>query len=250
MPIVEFILHCDEYIGEFINDYGNFVYAILFLVIFIETGLVIMPFLPGDSLIFAAGTFAGMGDLSFWVLFILLICAAVIGDVINYEIGKHFGRKLIRNKKFTLIKKENLDKADALIAKYGSFAVFIKRFMPIIRTIVPFVVGMGKLEFKKFMIYNALGGIVWVTLFLCLGFFFGNIPVVADHFSLVVIGIVILSLLPIVIAFIKEKSKSKWFAYFISINFLFLSLSILGTLIFKTPSLKVASMLSSSTSPT
>ena len=149
-----------------------------------------------------------MGQLSFWLLFILLIAAAIIGDTLNYEIGKHFGRKLISNKKYTLIKKENLDKADALIAKYGSFAVFIKRFMPIIRTIVPFVVGMGKLDFKKFMIYNALGGICWVLLFLCLGYFFGNIPVVADHFSLVVIGIVILSLLPIIIAFIKGK-KSK-----------------------------------------
>ena len=209
MPIIEFILHCDEYIGQFINDYGNFVYAILFLVIFIETGLVIMPFLPGDSLIFAAGTFAGIGSLSFWGLLILLISAAIIGDTLNYEIGKHFGRKLIQNKKFTLIKNEHLDKADALIAKYGSFAVFIKRFMPIIRTIVPFVVGMGNLEFKKFMIYNALGGITWVVLFLCLGFFFGNIPVVADHFSLVVISIVFISILPVIIAFIKEKSKSK-----------------------------------------
>ena len=209
MPIIEFFLLCDDYIGQFINDYGNFVYAILFLVIFIETGLVIMPFLPGDSLIFAAGTFAGIGSLSFWGLLILLISAAIIGDTLNYEIGKHFGRKLIQNKKFTLIKKENLDKADALIAKYGSFAVFIKRFMPIIRTIVPFVVGMGNLEFKKFMIYNALGGITWVVLFLCLGFFFGNIPVVADHFSLVVISIVFISILPVIIAFIKEKSKSK-----------------------------------------
>lgn len=209
MPIVEFILHCDEYIGQFINDYGNFVYAILFLVIFVETGLVVMPFLPGDSLIFAAGAFAGIGDLSFWALFVLLITAAIVGDTLNYEIGKHFGRKLVENKRFTLVKKENLDKADALIAKYGSFAVFIKRFMPIIRTIVPFVVGMGKLDFKKFMIYNALGGICWVLLFLCLGFFFGNIPVVADHFSLVVIGIVILSVIPVIWAFFKEKSKSR-----------------------------------------
>ena len=168
MPIVEFILHCDEYIGQFITDYGNFVYAILFLVIFIETGLVVMPFLPGDSLIFAAGTFAGMGQMNIFLLFVLLISAAIIGDVVNYEIGKHFGRKLLENKKFTIIKKENLDKADALIDKYGSFAVFIKRFMPIIRTIVPFVVGMGKLDYKKFMIYNALGGICWVTLFLSL----------------------------------------------------------------------------------
>lgn len=209
MPIIEFILHCDEYIGQFINDYGNFIYAILFIIIFIETGLVFMPFLPGDSLIFAAGTFAGMGELNFWVLFILIILAAIIGDTINYEIGKHFGRKLLNNEKFTIVKQENLDKADALIAKYGCFAVFLARFMPIIRTIVPFVVGIGKLNYRKFLTYNALGGLCWVTLFLCLGYFFGNIPVIADHFSLVVMGIVFLSVLPIIIAFIKEKSKSK-----------------------------------------
>ena len=209
MPIIDFILHCDEFIGQFITDYGNFVYAILFLVIFIETGLVVMPFLPGDSLIFAAGTFAGMGQMNIFILFILLTSAAIIGDVVNYEIGKHFGRKLIENKKFTLIKKENLEKADALIDKYGSFAVFIKRFMPIIRTIVPFVVGMGKLDYKKFMIFNALGGICWVTLFLSLGFFFGNIPIVANNFTLVVLGIIILSLIPIVITFFHELKQRK-----------------------------------------
>lgn len=207
MVIVDFILHCDEYIGQFISDYGALVYLILFLIIFCETGLVFLPFLPGDSLIFAAGTFAGIGQLNLFFLLALLIFAAVLGDTINYEIGKHFGRKLLNNKKFTIIKKENLDKADALIAKYGSAAVFIARFMPIIRTIVPFVVGMGKLEYKKFIPFNALGGIVWVSLFLLLGFFFGNIPVVANHFSLIIIAIVFLSLLPIIIAFIKSKLK-------------------------------------------
>ncbi len=209
MVIVDFILHCDEYIGQFINNYGNIVYLILFLVIFCETGLVFLPFLPGDSLIFAAGTFAGIGQLSFWLLFFLIITAAIIGDTINYEIGKHFGRKLLNNKKFTIVKQENLDKADALIAKYGSGAVFLARFMPIIRTIVPFVVGMGRLDYKKFIAFNALGAVVWVTLFLCLGFFFGNIPMVADHFSLIIIAIVFLSILPIIIAFIKNKHQKK-----------------------------------------
>lgn len=209
MPLVEFILHCDEYIGQFINDYGNFIYAILFLIIFIETGLVFMPFLPGDSLIFAAGTFSALGQLNFWFLLVLIIVAAIIGDTINYEIGKHFGRKMLNNKKFTLVKQENLDKADALIAKYGSWAVFLARFMPIVRTIVPFVVGMGRLDYKKFISFNALGGITWVTLFLCLGYFFGNIPVIADHFTLVVLGIIALSVLPIVIAFIKSRISKK-----------------------------------------
>ena len=209
MPLIEFILHCDEYIGQFINDYGNFIYAILFLIIFIETGLVFMPFLPGDSLIFAAGTFSALGQLNFWFLLVLIIVAAIIGDTINYEIGKHFGRKMLNNKKFTLVKQENLDKADALIAKYGSWAVFLARFMPIVRTIVPFVVGMGRLDYKKFISFNALVGITWVTLFLCLGYFFGNIPVIADHFTLVVLGIILLSVLPILIAFIKNRISKK-----------------------------------------
>ncbi len=209
MPLIEFILHCDEYIGQFINDYGNFIYAILFLIIFIETGLVFMPFLPGDSLIFAAGTFSALGQLNFWFLLVLIIVAAIIGDTINYEIGKHFGRRMLNNKKFTLVKQENLDKADALIAKYGSWAVFLARFMPIVRTIVPFVVGMGRLDYKKFISFNALGGITWVTLFLCLGYFFGNIPVIADHFTLVVLGIILLSVLPILIAFIKNRISKK-----------------------------------------
>ncbi len=209
MVIFDFILNCDEYIGTFINEFGILVYLILFLVIFCETGLVFLPFLPGDSLIFASGTFAGIGQLNLFILFILLVAAAVIGDTVNYEIGKHFGRKILNNKKFTLVKQENIDKADALISKYGSLAVFIARFMPIIRTIVPFVVGMGKLNYKKFITFNALGGVIWVTLFLCLGFFFGNIPFVADHFSLIILAIVFLSILPIIIAFIKSKLQKK-----------------------------------------
>lgn len=205
MGIIDFIIHCDDYIGLFINNYGSVVYFILFAVIFCETGLVFLPFLPGDSLIFAAGTFAGIGQLNFWFLLVLIIIAAIIGDTVNYEIGKHFGRKLLNNKKFTIVKKENLDKADALISKYGSLAVFIARFMPIIRTIVPFAVGMGKLDYKKFITFNAIGGITWVTLFLCLGYFFGNIPFVADHFSLIIMAIVFISIIPIIYAFIKGK---------------------------------------------
>ena len=205
MDIIDFILHCNEYIGQFINDYGNFIYAILFLIIFCETGLVFLPFLPGDSLIFAAGTFAAIGEMNFFLLLILIILAAILGDTVNYEIGKHFGRKIINNKKFTIIKKENLEKAEALVAKYGGAAVFIARFMPIIRTIVPFVVGMGKLHYPKFIKFNALGGIIWVTLFLTIGYLFGNIPFVKEHFTIIVLAIIFLSVLPIVIAFIKSK---------------------------------------------
>lgn len=209
MVIIDFILHCDEYIVTFINNYGNLVYFLLFAIIFCETGLVFLPFLPGDSLIFVAGTFASIGDLSFFLLLILILSAAVIGDTVNYEIGKHFGRRLLNNKKFTIVKEDNLQKADDLIAKYGSAAIFIARFIPIVRTIVPFVVGMGRLDYKKFLTYNVIGGVTWVTLFLTLGYFFGNIPIVADNLSLIIIGIIFLSVIPIIISFIKNKFKKK-----------------------------------------
>ncbi len=209
MEIIDFILHINEYIGTFINEYGNFVYAILFIIIFCETGLVFLPFLPGDSLIFAAGAFAAIGELNIFLLWILIVIAAILGDTVNYEIGKHFGKKILNNKKFTIIKEENLKKAEDLVAKYGGAAVFIARFMPIIRTIVPFVVGIGQLHYPKFIKFNALGGLIWVTLFITIGYLFGNIPAVKDHFTLIILAIIFLSLLPIIIAFIKNKIKKK-----------------------------------------
>lgn len=207
MEIIDFILHINEYIGTFINEYGNFIYVILFLIIFCETGLVFLPFLPGDSLIFAAGAFAAIGELNIFLLWILIVIAAILGDTVNYEIGKHSGKKILNNKKITIIKKENLQKAEDLVAKYGGAAVFIARFMPIIRTIVPFVVGIGQLHYPKFIKFNALGGIIWVTLFIIIGYLFGNIPAVKDHFTLIILAIIFLSLLPIIIAFIKNKLK-------------------------------------------
>ena len=209
MEIIDFILHINEYIGTFINEYGNFVYAILFIIIFCETGLVFLPFLPGDSLIFAAGAFAAIGELNIFLLWILIVIAAILGDTVNYEIGKHFGKKILNNKKFTIIKEEDLKKAEDLVAKYGGAAVFIARFMPIIRTIVPFVVGIGQLHYPKFIKFNALGGLIWVTLFITIGYLFGNIPAVKDHFTLIILAIIFLSLLPIIIAFIKNKIKKK-----------------------------------------
>lgn len=203
MIIIDFILHCNQYIGDFIANYGDLIYLLLFAIIFCETGLVFLPFLPGDSLIFAAGAFAASSDLNLVILFLIIIGAAIIGDTVNYEIGKHLGRKIINNGK--LIKKENLDKADALIQKYGSAAVLIARFMPIVRTIVPFVVGMGKLDYKKFIPFNAIGGVIWGTLFIMIGYLFGNIPAVQEHFSLIMIAIIFISICPIIIAFIKSK---------------------------------------------
>lgn len=205
MQLIDFLLHCNQYIGQFIQEYGNFIYPILFIIIFCETGLVFLPFLPGDSLIFAAGTFAAIGKMNFWLLIIIIIMSAILGDTVNYEIGKHFGKKILNNKKFKLIKDENLQKAEDLVRQYGGTAVLLARFMPIIRTIVPFVVGMGELHYPKFIKYNAIGGIIWVSLFLTMGYLFGNIKAVQEHFTLIIIAIVILSLLPILITYIKNK---------------------------------------------
>lgn len=205
MQLIDFLLHCNQYIGQFIQEYGNFIYPILFIIIFCETGLVFLPFLPGDSLIFAAGTFAAIGKMNFWLLIIIIIMSAILGDTVNYEIGKHFGKKILNNKKFKLIKDENLKKAEDLVKQYGGTAVLLARFMPIIRTIVPFVVGMGELHYPKFIKYNAIGGIIWVSLFLTMGYLFGNIKAVQEHFTLIIIAIVILSLLPILITYIKNK---------------------------------------------
>ena len=205
MQLIDFLLHCNQYIGQFIQEYGNFIYPILFIIIFCETGLIFLPFLPGDSLIFAAGTFAAIGKMNFWLLIIIIIMSAILGDTVNYEIGKHFGKKILNNKKFKLIKDENLKKAEDLVKQYGGTAVLLARFMPIIRTIVPFVVGMGELHYPKFIKYNAIGGIVWVSLFLTMGYLFGNIEAVQEHFTLIIIAIVILSLLPILITYIKNK---------------------------------------------
>lgn len=205
MQLIDFLLHCNQYIGQFIQEYGNFIYPILFIIIFCETGLVFLPFLPGDSLIFAAGTFAAIGKMNFWLLIVIIIMSAILGDTVNYEIGKHFGKKILNNKKFKLIKDENLKKAEDLVKQYGGAAVLLARFMPIIRTIVPFVVGMGELHYPKFIKYNAIGGIIWVSLFLTMGYLFGNIKAVQEHFTLIIIAIVILSLLPILITYIKNK---------------------------------------------
>ena len=204
MLIINFILHCDKYIGDFISSYGSFVYLILFGVIFCETGLVFFPFLPGDSLIFASGAFAGIGELNIWILYVLLISASILGDTINYEIGKHFGRRILEYKKIRLVKAEHLQRADIFVKKHGAKAVILAKFIPIIRTIVPFFVGMGKLEYKRFIRANAFGGILWVSIFLWIGYFFGNIDLVKEHFSMIILAIIFISVLPIFISYLKS----------------------------------------------
>lgn len=202
--LIDFVLNSNEYIGPWIENYGKWIYGLIFVVVFCETGLVFLPFLPGDSVIFAVGAFAGTGKLSVWVWFIILVFAAIIGDSVNYEIGKHFGRKILEYKRIRFVKQEHLLKTESFIAKHGSKAILLARFMPIIRTIVPFVVGIGKLEYRKFLTYNALGGVVWVSLFLGMGYFFGNIEFVKNNFSIILLAIIFISLLPVLIGIVKS----------------------------------------------
>jgi membrane-associated protein len=206
LNLFNYLLHFDEHLRVFIDSYGAFTYALLFLIIFAETGFVVTPFLPGDSLIFAAAAFSGLGLLNPLLLFVLLSFAAIAGDSVNYAIGHAIGpRAFSGNVRF--LKKEYLERTHAFYEKYGGRAIILARFVPIVRTFAPFVAGVGAMTYSKFIMYNVVGGLVWVGLFTALGYFFGNIPVVQEHFELVIIGIVFLSLLPPVIEFLRERGK-------------------------------------------
>ncbi len=203
---IDLFLHLDEYLQEIIVNYGAWTYAILFVVIFVETGLVVMPFLPGDSLLFAAGTFAALGSFNVWGLIGLLIVAAVLGDAVNYSIGHYLGDRAYNIK---WIKKEYLEKTHAFFEKHGGKAIFLARFVPIVRTFAPFVAGIGKMSYAYFATYNIVGGVTWVFLFTLLGFFFGNIPFVKKNFELVIIVIILLSVLPMVYEWLKARREAK-----------------------------------------
>ncbi len=204
LGVINFILHFDVHLGEIIAHYGILAYAFLFAIIFIETGLVLMPFLPGDSLLFAAGAFAAIGPFNIVVLLILLWIAAFLGDTVNFLIGRYLGQKLIANSKIP-INQNHIDRTHKFFDKYGGKAIFLARFVPIVRTFAPFVAGIGKMDYKKFVYYNVIGGLVWVFGFTLLGYFFGNMPTVKKNFSIVILAIIILSVAPIAIEFIKAK---------------------------------------------
>ncbi len=206
--LIDIFLHLDTFLGDIITQYGTLTYIILFLVIFCETGLVLTPFLPGDSLIFAAGTFAAMGRLNPWILFILLIIAAVGGDAVNYWIGHKIGPRAYTGE-IKLIKKEYIDRTHAFFEKHGGKTIFIARFVPIVRTFAPFVAGVGQMSYMYFLRYNLIGGIAWVSIFLSLGYFFGTIPIVQKNFELVIIAIVMISAIPMLVEWLKARREHK-----------------------------------------
>lgn len=207
--LVDLFLHLDVHLNEIIIQYQSWTYLILFLVIFAETGLVVTPFLPGDSLLFAAGAFAAAGSLNVFFLFGILLLAAIGGDTVNYWIGDFIGPKIFNQKKVRFLKKEHLDKTHRFFEKYGGKTIIIARFVPIVRTFAPFVAGVGSMSYGKFISYNIFGGLFWVSLFVFGGYFFGNIPLVKKNFSIVIIAIILISLLPPFIEYLRNKMAAK-----------------------------------------
>ena len=205
--LIDFIAHIDLYLQQWVQEYHQITYLLLALIIFCETGLVFTPFLPGDSLLFAAGALAGTGSLSLPLLILILFTAALAGDNTNYFVGNFIGHKIV-NARRQLIKKEYLDKTHGFYEKHGGKTVVIARFMPIIRTFAPFVAGLGSMTYNRFLVFCILGNLLWIVSFTCVGFIFGNIPIVKHNFTLVVFGIILLSLLPMMIAFIRHRFKA------------------------------------------
>jgi membrane-associated protein len=209
MPdLIDLFLHLDVHLAEFVGRYGLWVYALLFAIIFAETGLVVTPFLPGDSLLFAAGAIAATGALDIRLLFFLLAGAAILGNTVNYSVGHFIGPRVFRaDETHPLLNRQHLDRAHAFFEKYGGMAVVLTRFVPIIRTFVPFVAGAGAMRYSAFALFNIVGGVLWVGACLGAGYAFGNVPVVKNNFSLVAIGIVAVSLIPMAVEWIRHRRK-------------------------------------------
>lgn len=204
--MIDFILNIDEHLNSIIQTYGALSYLILFLIVFAETGFVVTPFLPGDSLLFVAGAFAAKGSLQISLLLLILIFAAILGDTINYFTGHYFGEKAYKSR---FIKKEHIQRTENFFKKYGKKTIIIARFVPIVRTLAPFVAGVGKMHYSTFAAYNICGGIFWVSLFSLAGYFFGNVPAVEEHFTLVIFFIIFLSIMPPAYEYTKGKYKRK-----------------------------------------
>ena len=209
MEIISSILHVDEYLVNIINLFGPFTYIILFLIIFAETGFVITPFLPGDSLIFAVGTLAGGSYLNIVITYLTLLIAAILGDTVNYWVGHHLGSRVFTKENSRIFNKAYLEKTNEFYRKHGGKTIILARFVPIVRTFAPFVAGVGKMHYGIFLSYNIVGGFIWVTSLTFAGYFFGQIPLIKNNFEYVVMGIVFISILPILTELIKHKYVSR-----------------------------------------
>ena len=204
---IDFFLHLDKHLAEIIANYGVWTNLILFLIVFAETGLVVTPFLPGDSLLFAAGTFAALGSLDPVLLILLLSAAAILGDTVNYWVGAYIGPRAFSGE-VRWLRQEYLDRTHAFYEKHGGKTIILARFIPIIRTFAPFVAGVGTMTYSRFLLYNVVGGVVWVTLFVLAGYYFGNLPAVRQNFSYVILAIIMLSVMPIVVEFMKSRRRA------------------------------------------
>ncbi|WP_220812356.1 DedA family protein [Pseudomonas paralcaligenes] len=203
--VIDFILHIDRHLAELTAAYGPWIYGILFLIIFCETGLVVTPFLPGDSLLFVAGAIATQDAMNVHLMVVLLIIAAILGDAVNYSIGRFFGAKLFANPDSKIFRRRYLELTETFYAKHGGKTIILARFVPIVRTFAPFVAGMGHMPYRRFAAYNVIGAIVWVTLFSYAGYFFGNLPVVQSNLHYLIVAIIFVSILPGVIEIIRHR---------------------------------------------
>ncbi len=209
MDLFDLILHFDEHLKNIIAMFGPLTYLILFLIVFAETGFVVTPFLPGDSLLFVAGTLAGSGLLNFWMVYITLMLAAILGDTVNYWVGHHIGPRVFAKENSRVFKKEYLEKTREFYEKHGGKTIILARFVPIVRTFAPFVAGVGKMHYNTFLFYNVTGAFIWVTSLTVLGFFLGGLPIVKNNFEYAVILIVLVSILPMIIEYINHKRAPK-----------------------------------------
>jgi membrane-associated protein len=207
--LIDLLLHLDRHLKVIIDTYGAWTYGILFLIIFCETGLVITPFLPGDSLLVAAGAFAAAGVLDPWKVLLLLSLAAILGDSANYGIGERIGQRAFEPGRYRFLKPAYLQKTHQFYEKYGGKTIIIARFVPIVRTFAPFLAGVGTMSYRYFLTYNVVGGLLWTIVFVGGGYFFGNLPFVKNNFSLVIIAIIILSVMPAVIEFIRARREAR-----------------------------------------
>jgi membrane-associated protein len=206
---VDFFLQLDKHLAQVIYTYGTWTYGLLFLIVFLETGLVVTPFLPGDSLLFAAGSFAALGALDVSFLFVLLSVAAVLGDTLNYAIGKYLGPKVFHFPRSRFFNPEHLRRTHDFYERHGAKTIVIARFVPIVRTFAPFVAGIGAMSYPRFLAYNVFGGVLWVAVCVFAGYFFGNLPFVKQNFTLVILAIIVISILPAVLEFLRQRSQAR-----------------------------------------